>query len=193
MEADEKKCPQCAETIKADAKVCRYCGHNFAGPATGASKPEAPAKKGGIGKTIGIGCLGVLVLIVAIGVLAPSTPTTQETTSAAEEAMSATVATEVTAKELAAAYEQNEAAAQQSYGKRPLMVSGKIRSVDLDFSDKPFLVLEGTNMFQGPQAELDDASQAKAGSLGKGQNVKLLCGDVSEVIGTPMLKDCTIK
>jgi hypothetical protein len=24
-----KKCPSCAEIVQADAKVCRYCGHNF--------------------------------------------------------------------------------------------------------------------------------------------------------------------
>jgi len=31
LEASEpmKVCPQCAETVKAAAKVCRYCGHNF--------------------------------------------------------------------------------------------------------------------------------------------------------------------
>lgn len=27
--ADEKICPKCAESIKAAATVCRFCGHNF--------------------------------------------------------------------------------------------------------------------------------------------------------------------
>lgn len=26
---DQKDCPQCAETVKAAARVCRYCGHRF--------------------------------------------------------------------------------------------------------------------------------------------------------------------
>lgn len=30
LSADEKTCPRCAETVKAAALVCRFCGHNFA-------------------------------------------------------------------------------------------------------------------------------------------------------------------
>ena len=29
MNADEKTCPMCAETVKRDALICRYCNHVF--------------------------------------------------------------------------------------------------------------------------------------------------------------------
>ena len=29
LEAGGKKCPQCAEIVKEQAKVCRFCGHEF--------------------------------------------------------------------------------------------------------------------------------------------------------------------
>lgn len=99
---------------------------------------------------------------------------------------------DVTARDLAAAYEENEAGAQMKYGKSVLNISGVIASIDLDMEDKPFLVLQGTNEFMGPQAKLDAASQAKAPALKKGQKIKLTCAKVTEMIGTPMLDGCSI-
>ena len=99
----------------------------------------------------------------------------------------------VTAKELAKAYEENEAGAQLKYGNHVLEVTGKIASIDLDFSNKPFLVLVGTNPFMGPQMQLTEASQAKAASLKKGAIVTSVCASVSELAGTPMLTGCEFK
>lgn len=46
VQAQTKKCPDCAETILADAKVCKHCGYRFAASAPDALQELAPAKSG---------------------------------------------------------------------------------------------------------------------------------------------------
>ncbi|MFM2279002.1 MAG: hypothetical protein RLZZ444_1233 [Pseudomonadota bacterium] len=99
---------------------------------------------------------------------------------------------ETTALELVKDYEANEAAAQQKYGGKILNVSGVINSIELDIGDDPYLVLRGKDEYSGAHAALDDANKPKAAQLSKGQKVVVTCQSVSEIGGTPMLKDCAV-
>lgn len=190
MSSDEKTCPKCAESVKSAAAVCKHCGHDFAEPAN--ATVEVASKKS-ISKSKG--CLIILGAIVALGVIgsiAGGGGSNTEPAGAGPAEADATPALKVTAQQLEASYEANEVSAQQQYGGKRLEVSGIIKSIDLDFQDQPFVVLEGQNMFTGAQMKLTEESQKKASSLSKGQQITAICEDISEVVGTPMLKDCSI-
>lgn len=42
-----KDCPRCAETVKAAAKICRYCGHDFSAGKVKISEPQVGWRSGG--------------------------------------------------------------------------------------------------------------------------------------------------
>ena len=88
-----------------------------------------------------IGCLSVVGIVFGIGVIGALLPEPSPEEQAARKAER--VATEtaeanakidsaspVTARELAAAFEQNEVAAQQNYGDRDLLVTGEVTGSD---------------------------------------------------------------
>lgn len=151
-------------------------------------------KSGGWFKKLLLIVVGGFVLLMVIGALAGGDESGGGSDASDTEAAAVSAPpVEVTARELEAAYAANEVAAQQQYGDRRLLVNARIQSIQLDFADDPYLVLDGSNQFMGPQAHLADASKSMAGSLSKHQNVTLLCESVTELAGTPMLKDCVVQ
>lgn len=153
---------------------------------------EGAAKSRGCGFWIMIAVAVVIGLVVVGALFGPSSEEiaeqkAQETVEAEESAM------DVTATQLWGAYEQNEAAAQQAYGDRPLRITGTVDGVQLNFSDEPFVTLATGNMFQSVQLKFADPSDPAIIALRKGQQVTAICTDVSEVIGTPMLSDCALR
>ena len=64
MNDDERTCPECAETIKKAANVCKHCGHLFRGskPKNG-PRNEAEEK---VSKNSKIGCAVIVVGLIAM-------------------------------------------------------------------------------------------------------------------------------
>lgn len=71
MGEDEKACPQCAETVKSAAKLCRFCGYSFErepirfGPINLGSK-AATTKHPPNSFQSCMGCVGIVILILII-------------------------------------------------------------------------------------------------------------------------------
>lgn len=160
--------------------------------AAGTSPLHAANKKRGCffwGAVAVAGLVGFVILAIAVG---PSKE--QIAARKSQEALDAgESATSVTAMELWQAYEQNEAAAQQAYGNRPLRITGKVKSIQLGFSDEPYVVMETGNMFQSVQLHFADPSDGSIASLRKGDVVSAICTDISEVVGSPILKGCALQ
>ena len=155
-------------------------------------------RKTSLGKKLGLGCLfflGIFVLLAALGSQVDETGNTTATADAENgpndtPVEAADLPIEVTATELFGAYDANEASAQGYFGGRKLLVAGSVDKVTLDFLDNPVVGLRTPNEFMSAQAALADDAKSEAGGFSRGDKVKLLCEDISEVVGTPMLRDC---
>jgi hypothetical protein len=192
-------CTKCGSVVPDGAAFCPNCGNATApvqasapgSPFARNAEPEEPKNK----KSKLLGCLGIgvgaVVLLAILGSLAPESASDGNTTAASGTAETAgELPLAVTAAQLFNAYANNEATAQGYFGDRLLLVSGTVDKVTLDFSDDPVVGLKTPNQFMDAQAALAEDAHDEAGNFNPGDKAELLCEGVSEIAGTPMLKNC---
>lgn len=98
----------------------------------------------------------------------------------------------ISAVELAAAYDGNEAAGDAQFKGKKLAVTGTVDSVTKDMSDDTIIELVGTKPMFGVRAEIDPSQEQKAITLTKGMSVTVTCTGAGEIVSSPRLDDCII-
>jgi hypothetical protein len=100
---------------------------------------------------------------------------------------------QVNAETLFSAYKRNEIAADELYKGRILEVEGRVSQIRKDFTGAAILELVTENRFETVDAHLKEDSVSFAGTLSPGFYVTVLCRGNGMIVGSPMLKDCSIK
>lgn len=134
--------------------------------------------------------VGVVVLLIIIGSLGGN----DDGTSAGGDSATAEPAAppvEVTSRQLARDFADNEVAAKAKYDGKVLAVTGTIQSIELDFADDPVVILDGTDEFTSVHAGFDKSEVEQTSTLKKGQKLTVTCSEINEVMGSPMLGDCS--
>ena len=135
--------------------------------------------------------LPIATLSLLLANCASPAPTEEAEATVAEEVEATPPAREVTVAELIKAYGANEVAAQQEYGARSVALTGEVRGVVLDFSDDPAVLFE-SGQTRPVQALFDKKRGAATAALKKGQEATVVCNKVSEIMGLPILEDCSL-
>lgn len=117
-----------------------------------------------------------------------SSDAASEASAAAEEQQAAAIA--IDARALHAAYSANEVAADGQYKGKPLQVSGSIEAIDSGIGDEPIVRLSAGDF---DSVHVKGLSSSLAASLQKGQQITVLCTGDGEVMGSPMLDECSVQ
>lgn len=164
-------CKECKGLVSKKANSCPTCG---------AKVPKSRS----IGEWIGIG----IVCLITFAVFSEGNKTTETKSSSAPTE----TAINVTSTQMAQAYDQNEAKGDALYKGKLLNVTGVVTSIDKDLTDNTVIMLNGLNDFQSVHAEVKESEESKAIDLRKGERITVQCRAKGEVIGSPMLDECTI-
>ncbi|WP_332879859.1 OB-fold protein [Pseudomonas monteilii] len=145
-------------------------------------------------RVIGFAWLALMVVAMASGDRPSSKPAPASSSQSQPAKVVAPVEPllEVSAQQLAQAYDRNTVAADQQFKGKTFKVTGVVDSINTDLFGNPYVTLRGgVNQFMEPQFKLDGAHANYAAGLQSGMRVSLICIGRGDVAKTPMSKDCT--
>jgi hypothetical protein len=132
--------------------------------------------------------VGMFVLLVIIGNLVPSAP---NHSSASGPSAQQTIS--VSAQKLWMDYHANEVAADNQYKGNRLVVQGQVESINKDFTDGVYVSFWAPNKFEPVNAYIESDYQAQAAGLQIGQIITVDCKGGGMLVGSPVLKGCSIE
>lgn len=201
------QCQRCGAAMADDARFCPSCGNAVDLAATFPPTFGPPLSRQSISdylvEPIGDGFLvrnlprGIALFVALIGFFAAAwiqthrVPATATETSSPTPTASSRAPIAISAADLWRAYDANEARAQATYGPGPLLVTGTVDSIGINFDKSPSVSLVTPNNFMSAHVELIPADHPRALQLNKGDKITVDCATASITLGSPFLHDCT--
>ena len=213
-------CGECDRMASDQAVACPHCGAPIAKQTATVQMHPAQAMSRNVGFWLGVGIflfpvifvwfllrqghsttsrvigfvwLALMVVAMASGDRPSSKPAPASSSQSQPAKVVAPVEPllEVSAQQLAQAYDRNTVAADQQFKGKTFKVTGVVDSINTDLFGNPYVTLRGgVNQFMEPQFELDEAHANYAAGLQSGMRISLVCTGRGDVAKTPMSKDC---
>lgn len=203
------KCSECGNQISDKAASCPHCGAPQENVAESNLKQCKTPPSTGSEETL-MGRLGIYIkflvkcgaLLLVIYYVAPSFfSSSSETGAGLSESNSsnkvsrpdAATMTPVPAQELTNAYANNGISADQKYKGEWILVDGDVGNIKTDISDDAYVMFDITeHSLDPPKATFINTENDKLVSLSKGQHIRALCIGDGVILGSPLLKECTL-
>jgi hypothetical protein len=147
-----------------------------------------------VGKCTGLTLTNVLVKDCSITNMEPVSNATPEDSSSNSGVADSgdDVVIEITAKDLFAAYNENEIAADNQYKKKTLKVTGTISNIGTDILDNIYITLETGELLYSVQCYFANSEEeAKVANLSKGDTITLI-GTCDGMSLNVVMKKCII-
>lgn len=213
-------CMECDRMASDQAAACPHCGAPIAKQTATVQMQPAQAISRSVDFWLGVGILlfpvvfvwfllrqghsttsrviGFVWLALALVVMASGhRPSSNSAAALSSQSQPAKVVApiepliEVSAQQLAQAYDRNTVAADQQFKEKRFKVTGVVDAINTDMFGNPYVTLRGgVNQFMEPQFELDDAHANYAAGLQSGMHISLICTGRGDVAKTSLSKDC---